>query len=90
MHGWSSTPARDLIWHVLGVTPGAPGYSMARVAPRLGALDWAKGKVPCPQGMISVEITRTRLILDSPVSVQLDLEGQPAQHLPPGRHDLAL
>jgi hypothetical protein len=36
-HGWSSTPTRDLVTYVLGVTPGRPGYETVRVAPRMGA-----------------------------------------------------
>ena len=25
VHAWSATPIRDLVWHVLGVTPAEPG-----------------------------------------------------------------
>ena len=32
MHGWSSTPTRDLVWYVLGITPAEPGYRRVRVA----------------------------------------------------------
>ena len=38
VHGWSSTPTRDLVWYVLGITPAEPGYRRVRVAPRLGRL----------------------------------------------------
>ncbi|MEZ5138539.1 MAG: hypothetical protein R2711_07150 [Acidimicrobiales bacterium] len=40
-HGWSSTPTRDLIVHVLGIQPASPGYRSVRVAPALGDLEWA-------------------------------------------------
>lgn len=90
VHGWSSTPVKDLVFHVLGVTPAKPGYAMARVAPRLGALDWVRGRVPCPQGMIAVEVAGGRVAVDSPVPVLLDLPGHPPRNLAAGRHDIAM
>ena len=33
VHGWSSTPTRDLVAYVLGITPEEPGYTRVRVAP---------------------------------------------------------
>ena len=54
VHGWSSTPTKDMIFYTLGVTPAEPGYAAARIAPRLGSLAWAEGKVPTPHGLISV------------------------------------
>ncbi|MCU1509087.1 MAG: hypothetical protein JWQ12_1352, partial [Glaciihabitans sp.] len=38
VHGWSSTPTKDLVSYVLGVTPDAPEYAHARIAPALGEL----------------------------------------------------
>ncbi|MCU0671047.1 MAG: family 78 glycoside hydrolase catalytic domain, partial [Myxococcota bacterium] len=37
-HGWGSTPTRDLVVRTLGITPAEPGFTRARIAPRLGDL----------------------------------------------------
>ncbi len=88
-HGWSATPTRDLVFYTLGVTPAEPGYAVARVAPRLGGLAWAKGTVPTPHGPIRVEATPDGVAIESPVPVVLELEGRPAQALRAGRHEVA-
>lgn len=70
-HGWSSTPSRDLIVHVLGIQPGSPGYDTVRVEPALGGLDWARASVPTPHGPITVEARADgHLSIDSPVPVE--------------------
>ena len=86
VHGWSSTPTRDMVFYTLGVTPAEPGYVVARVAPRLGALAWARGSVPTPHGLIQVEAQRDGVTIESPVPVLLALEGQAERRLEPGRH----
>ncbi|MEY4131893.1 MAG: hypothetical protein RLZZ31_2017, partial [Actinomycetota bacterium] len=69
-HGWSSTPTRDLIVHVLGITPAEPGYAAVNVAPQLGDLEWARAAVPTPHGLITVEaFADGRVEIDSPVPV---------------------
>ena len=88
VHGWSCTPTRDMIWYTLGVTPAEPGYAVARVAPRLGELEWARGKAPTPHGLITVDATAKRVRVDSPVAVIVNLEGQPQQTLPAGQHEI--
>ncbi len=88
VHGWSCTPTKDMIFYTLGVTPAEPGYTVARVAPRLGGLQWAKGRVPTPNGLIAVHATAELVTIDSPVPVILDLQGQAAQMLPAGRHEV--
>jgi len=90
VHGWSCTPTRDMIFSTLGVMPAEPGYTKARIAPRLGRLAWAKGNVPTPHGMISVEASVDLLTVDSPVPIVVDLVGQPARDLPAGRHEVAI
>jgi hypothetical protein len=75
-HGWSSTPTRDLVQHVLGVTPAEPGFTRARVAPMLGDLAWARGRVPSPAGMIDVDVTPELLHVRSPVPVDAVFAGE--------------
>ena len=57
-HGWASGPTAWLSRRVLGVSPAAPGFTKARIAPVLGDLDWAEGTYPTPQGPIRVRHER--------------------------------
>jgi hypothetical protein len=77
-----------MVFYTLGVMPAEPGYTKARITPRLGKLDWAKGNVPTPHGLISIEINKDIIIIDSPIPAVLDLEGQPSRTLPPGKHEI--
>ncbi|MFN2231993.1 MAG: alpha-L-rhamnosidase C-terminal domain-containing protein, partial [Anaerolineae bacterium] len=89
VHAWSCTPTKDLVFYTLGVTPAEPGYAAVRVAPRLGSVAWAEGKIPTPHGLVSVRATKDAVTIDSPVPVVLDLEGQAPQRLPAGKHEVA-
>jgi hypothetical protein len=90
VHGWSCAPTRDLIFYTLGVTPAEPGYTTARIAPRLGRLGWARGSVPTPHGLLAVEVNADGVKIDSPVPVVLDLDGQPPRRLTAGRHEVTI
>lgn len=85
-HAWSCTPVKDLVMHVLGVTPSVAGCTVVRVAPHLGDLDWAEGRVPTPYGLVRVRAERTRVSLDSPVPIDLLGRDGTVEHLPAGRH----
>jgi len=87
VHGWSCTVTKDLVFYTLGVTPAEPGYTTARIAPRLGGLAWVKGKVPTPFGLIEVEVMGGKVAVNSPVPVILELEGKPAQKYPAGKFE---
>ena len=90
VHGWSSTPTRDLVWYVLGVTPAEPGYARARIAPVPGALGSVAGAVPTPHGLIRVTVERGTVTIDSPVAVLfVDATGAESD-LPAGQHSVAL
>ncbi len=88
VHGWSCTPTKDMVFYTLGVTPAEPGYTVARVAPRLGELAWATGQVPTPYGLISVHATRQLVTIDSPVPVIVDVPSQTPQSLPAGVNEV--
>lgn len=85
-HGWSSTPVRDLLVYTLGITPAEPGYARARIAPRLGVLGWARGAVPTPHGLLSVDARPGRIEVDSPLPFDLDVENEKPLRLAAGRH----
>ena len=59
-HGWASGPAPFLTKYVLGIRPFAPGMKAVRFAPELGDLSWAKGTVPTPHGVITVELEKDK------------------------------
>lgn len=54
-HAWSASPAVFLISEILGVKPIKPGYREFVVEPKASGLDFAKGSVPTPFGLIRVE-----------------------------------
>ncbi len=66
-HGWSSTPTRDLVQRVLGITPAEPGFAVASIEPELGGLEWARGAAPSPHGMISVDVSSDAIAVDIPI-----------------------
>lgn len=88
VHGWSCTVTKDMVFYTLGVTPAEPGYTTARIAPRLGGLSWARGNVPSPFGLISVDVSAGKVVVDSPVPFILDLEGKPMQKYPAGHYEI--
>ncbi len=88
VHGWSATPTKDMVFYTLGVTPAEPGYALARVAPRLGELAWAEGRVPTPHGFISVRAEPGRVLVDSPVPLVVELPGHAPQRLAAGQHEV--
>jgi alpha-L-rhamnosidase len=88
-HAWSATPTRDLSTRTLGVTPAEPGFAVARVAPRLGPLAWARGAVPTPRGLLHVAVDAEHVSLESPIPVDLDLGDGRVRRLPPGAHRTA-
>lgn len=76
-HGWSATPTRDLVQVVLGVTPAAPGFAEARVAPAFGTTGRFSGAHPTVHGPIEVGVDGTRASVTSPVPfVLVDAEGR--------------
>jgi alpha-L-rhamnosidase len=57
-HGWAAGPTAWLAEHILGVTAAVPGFSEVTVAPQLAGLDWARGTIPTPHGIIEVSHKR--------------------------------
>jgi hypothetical protein len=57
-HAWSAHPNYGLLATVLGVRPSSPGFRTVRIAPALGPLRHAEGRVPHPSGDIYVQLAR--------------------------------
>ncbi|HZE09456.1 MAG TPA: alpha-L-rhamnosidase C-terminal domain-containing protein, partial [Gemmatimonadaceae bacterium] len=55
---WSAHPNYGLLATVLGVRPSSPGFRTVRIAPALGPLRHAEGRIPHPLGDIVVHFTR--------------------------------
>ncbi|MDD6734718.1 MAG: family 78 glycoside hydrolase catalytic domain [Clostridiales bacterium] len=72
-HGWASGPTAFLSRKVLGVVPLEPGYKRIKVCPNPGALEWVKGKIPTPYGVVCVEYDRekgTKIIAPDEIIVE--------------------
>jgi hypothetical protein len=57
-HAWSAHPNYGLLATVLGVRPDGPGFRSVRIAPALGPLQRASGRIPHPKGEIQVSLER--------------------------------
>ena len=80
-HAWSATPARDLVLHVAGISPAAPGFSTVGVTPRLGRLRRIDVTAPTPYGPIRLIVADGVLSLDSPRPVVLTRpDGEATEH----------
>lgn len=53
-HGWSAGATPALSMYVLGGRPLTPGYQTFLVEPQPGDLRWANGRVPTPNGPVSI------------------------------------
>jgi len=58
-HAWSAHPNYGMLATVLGVRPSAPGFRTVLIAPALGPLHTASGRIPHPRGDIDVALTRS-------------------------------
>jgi Glycogen debranching enzyme len=65
----SSVPAYYLPAYILGVRPVKPGFEEFVVVPVTAGLDWARGKVPIPNGLVGVEFERKSDGYDMKISV---------------------
>ena len=54
-HAWGSLALFEIPAVVLGVRPAKAGYAAVEVSPTAGYLDWAKGELITPRGIIEVE-----------------------------------
>lgn len=75
-HAWAAHPNYGLLATVLGVRPSSPGFRTVRIAPALGQLQRAEGRVPHPSGDIEVRLSRRGAAgLDADVTLPPGLSG---------------
>ncbi|MFP5207939.1 MAG: alpha-L-rhamnosidase C-terminal domain-containing protein [Acidobacteriota bacterium] len=65
-HGWSAGPAAWLMEELLGVKATEPGFRKAQVRPALAGLQWVRGAVPTPRGLIRVRADARHVQVDIP------------------------
>jgi hypothetical protein len=94
-HAWSAHPNYGLLATVLGVRPGESGFRSVHIAPHLGPLQRAEGRVPHPRGEIAVRLVRTEggglrgeITLPEGLEGVLEWRGKKIA-LGPGRQDLS-
>ena len=94
-HAWSAHPNYGLLATVLGVRPAEPGFKSVRIAPHLGPLRRAEGRVPHPRGEILVRFTASQggglqgeVTLPAGLSGVLEWRGQSIP-LRPGRQQVS-
>ena len=94
-HAWAAHPNYELLATVLGVRPASAGFRTVRIAPLLGPLQRAEGRVPHPAGDIDVRLTRTAGAgLGATVTLPPGVTGEfvwAGRHVPlhPGRQQLS-
>ena len=64
-HAWGASPVYLLGKYFLGVSPLKAGYEEYEVHPVLGGMQWMRGAVPTPFGLIRVEMTADTIIVES-------------------------
>jgi hypothetical protein len=57
-HAWSASPNYDLLATVAGIRPASPGFKTVDIEPALGGLNFIKGQMPHPAGMIIFDLKR--------------------------------
>ena len=93
-HAWAAHPNYGLLATVLGVRPSSPGFRTVRIAPALGPLRSAEGRVPHPRGDIDVSLARdgarglrARVTMPEGVTGRFEWNGRTVQ-LRAGRQEL--
>ena len=61
---------------VLGVDSSGPGFSTVRIAPHLGSLTQASGRVPHPRGFVDVSLKRTGDVLEATIALPAGVTGE--------------
>ncbi|SHJ03366.1 alpha-L-rhamnosidase-related protein [Pseudozobellia thermophila] len=64
-HAWGASPVYLFGKYYLGVKPISPGYGDYIIEPNLGGLKWMEGKVPTPNGEISLRCTEREIHVKS-------------------------
>jgi hypothetical protein len=58
-HAWSASPLYELLATTCGIRPAEPNFKTVRIEPSFGSLTNITGKMPHPQGEISVQFQKS-------------------------------
>jgi hypothetical protein len=68
-HAFASGPTAWLMEEVLGIRSTGPGFSTVDIRPELAGLAYARGAEPTPHGLLKVDVTPLRTVVDLPDGV---------------------
>ncbi len=72
-HGWAAGPAAWLMEEVLGVKALEPGFKRAQIRPDLAGLEWAKGGVATPLGVVGVDARVGHYVVTIPAGMEAEV-----------------
>lgn len=75
-HAWGSHPVFHYYATVLGIRPGSMGFRTVRIEPQLGPLDWARGTMTHPKGLITVDLRKSGDRLTGTIDLPDGVSGQ--------------
>ncbi|MDA0990487.1 MAG: alpha-L-rhamnosidase, partial [Verrucomicrobia bacterium] len=58
-HAWGAHPMFHYYATILGIRPASPGFASVTIRPQLGSLQWARGTMVHPKGLIDVDLQQT-------------------------------
>lgn len=87
-HAWGAAPANIIPRKLMGVEPLTPGFSLARIKPQLGSLEWAKASIPTIKGNISLDITNRKDLYTLKVTIPANMEAEVFLPLPSGKYEV--
>ncbi|MBR1595594.1 MAG: alpha-L-rhamnosidase [Phocaeicola sp.] len=74
-HAWSASPLIDFLATMCGIEPAEPGFKSVKIEPHLGVLQEVEGKMPHPNGLISVSLKQKGKKLTGEVILPSNLSG---------------
>jgi len=95
-HSWTGGGALILSQQVLGVKPAAPGFAKVAIEPHWAELDFARGAVSTPRGLVEVSWERGKTCeinlpdLEADVVLQTESGVRKVRFNGPGRYTVAL
>jgi alpha-L-rhamnosidase len=72
-HGWAAGPAAWLMEEVLGVKALEPGFKRTQIRPELAGLEWAKGGVATPLGVVGVDVRAGHYVVTIPAGMEAEV-----------------
>lgn len=74
-HAWGSSPNIEFFRIILGIKSDAPYFSEVKIEPNLGDIEEIGGKIPHPEGNISVDYSNTESGLIAEIDLPENISG---------------